>query len=156
MDKTFFLSPIGLIEICGSENGISSLNFITQLNEQVYLPETLAECVVQLNEYFSGKRKTFNLKLDIHGTQFQQQVWDAVSKIPFGKTQSYHDIAAKINDVSAVRAVGGANGKNKIAIIIPCHRVIGQDGNLTGYAGELWRKKWLLEFESENKQGLLF
>ncbi len=156
MDKTFYLSPIGLIEICGSENGISSVTFVSALNEQVFRPESLAECVVQLDEYFSGKRKNFNLKLDIQGTPFQQRIWNAVCKIQFGKTKSYHDIASETNNSSAVRAVGGANGKNKIVIIIPCHRVIGHDGSLTGYAGEIWRKKWLLEFEAQVKQGVLF
>jgi methylated-DNA-[protein]-cysteine S-methyltransferase len=156
MEKTYYLSPIGLMEICGSDKGISSVKFVAYLNERVYFPETLAECVKQLNEYFIGERKTFDLKLDIQGSEFQKKVWVKVAKIPFGKIKTYHDIAASVKDVGAVRAVGGANAKNKVAIIIPCHRVVGQDGNLTGYAGGIWRKQWLLEFESINKQGKLF
>lgn len=156
MDKTYYLSPIGLIEICGSDKGISSVKFVSYLNERVYFPESLAECVKQLNEYFIGERKKFNLKLDIQGSDFQHKVWDKVAAIPFGKIKTYHDIAASVNDTGAVRAVGGANAKNKIAIIIPCHRVVGKDGDLTGYVGGIWRKQWLLEFESLHRQGTIF
>lgn len=156
MDKTYYLSPIGLIEICGSDKGISSVKFVAYLNERVYFPESLAECVKQLNEYFIGERKKFDLQLDLQGSEFQQKVWGQVAKIQFGKVKTYHDIAASIKDNGAVRAVGGANAKNKIVIIIPCHRVVGQDGDLTGYAGGIWRKQWLLEFESLSKQGVLF
>lgn len=156
MEKTYYLSPIGLMEISGSDKGISSVKFVAYLNEKVYFPETLAECVKQLNEFFLGERKKFNLNLDVQGTDFQQQVWDEIARIPFGKIKTYHDIAVSANGNGAVRAVGGASAKNKMAVIIPCHRVVGHDGDLTGYAGGIWRKQWLLEFESINKQGELF
>jgi len=156
MEKTYFLSPIGLLEIQGSENGISSVSFDAIVDNVIESPPCLRECVTQLYEYFEGKRKSFDLKLDFEGTDFQKKVWNELTKIPFGKTKSYHDIAMKIGDKDAVRAIGHANGKNPIAIIVPCHRVIGSDGKLVGYAGGLWRKQWLLNFENKDIQGELF
>lgn len=104
----------------------------------------------QLNEYFEGKRKSFDLPLITPGTEFQQSVWKILQGIPYGTTRSYKKQAALLGKPDAVRAVANANGWNKISIIIPCHRVIGEDGTLTGYGGGLWRKKWLLEFEKEH------
>jgi methylated-DNA-[protein]-cysteine S-methyltransferase len=101
----------------------------------------------QLDEYFTGKRRTFSLQLDLIGTDFQKKIWNELMKIPFGKTMSYLELAMQHGDVKAIRAVGTANAKNPIAIIVPCHRVIGAGGELVGYAGGLHRKKWLLELE---------
>lgn len=107
----------------------------------------LLETERQLNEYFSGKRKTFNLPMEACGTPFQEEVWEALNQIPYGVTCTYKDIAVKINRPAAVRAVGTAIGRNPISIIIPCHRVIGTDGSLTGFAGGLDRKRLLLDLE---------
>ena len=112
--------------------------------------------MLQLKEYFQGKRTSFNLLLNPQGTKFQKLVWKGLSTIPYGKTISYLAQSKKIGDIKAVRAVAAANGKNPISIIIPCHRVIGSDGSLTGYAGGVWRKKWLLDFENPLKQLSLF
>jgi methylated-DNA-[protein]-cysteine S-methyltransferase len=110
----------------------------------------------KLQEYFEGKRTHFSFPLHFIGTDFQQKVWDELSKIPFGTTYSYLDLAKKVGDIKAVRAVAAANAKNPLWIVIPCHRVIGSDGSLTGYAGGLWRKKWLLEHEKPSNQKSLF
>lgn len=102
----------------------------------------------QLDEYFAGKRTSFDLPLDLQGTEFQLKVWNELLKIPYGKTISYKELSLRLGNLLAIRAAGAANGANPISIIVPCHRVIGSDGSLTGYAGGLWRKKWLLELES--------
>ena len=120
------------------------------------IPEELKEAVLQLQDYFDGKRTTFTFPLNPSGTDFQKKVWDELLHIPFGKTCSYLDLSKKLGDVKAIRAVASANGKNPLWIVIPCHRVIGSDGSLTGYAGGLWRKKWLLEHENPVKQETLF
>ncbi|MBN1937224.1 MAG: methylated-DNA--[protein]-cysteine S-methyltransferase [Anaerolineae bacterium] len=103
--------------------------------------------LVQLDEYFSGVRRVFDLPLGLHGTEFQQRVWRQLLEIPYGQTASYAEVARALGNPQAVRAVGLANGKNPISIIVPCHRVIGSDGNLVGYGGGLWRKEWLLKHE---------
>ena len=146
--KTFYNSPIGLIEISGTENSITSLYFL----DEEFNPESksnlyLEKCVEQLDEYFKGKRKIFELNLQLEGSEFQKKVWNELLKIPYGETKSYMEITKILGDTKAIRAVANANGQNKISIIIPCHRVIGSDGSLTGYGGGLWRKKWLLEHE---------
>ena len=111
---------------------------------------------MQLEEYFNGQRKTFSVRLNPLGTDFQKRVWDELLNIPFGKRTSYMKQTLQLGDEKAIRAVASANGKNPIWIIIPCHRVVGSDGSLTGYAGGLWRKKWLLEHESPSGQTSLF
>lgn len=156
MEKTFYLSPIGLLEIQGSEQGISSVSYNAIVERAIENPVCLRDCITQLNEYFSGKRKVFDLKFDLEGSDFQKKVWAEIIKIPYGKTKSYNDIAKKLGDKEAVRAVGHAVGKNPLAVIIPCHRIIGSDGKLVGYTGGLWRKKWLLGFEYNDTQGELF
>src|SRR3989339_899654 len=146
--KTFYNSPIGLIEISGTENSISSLYFIDQeFNPDLKSNPYIEKCVEQLDEYFNGKRKIFELNIQPEGSIFQKKVWNELLKIPFGETRSYMEITKLLGDLKAIRAVANANGQNKISIIIPCHRVIGSDGSLTGYGGGLWRKKWLLEHE---------
>lgn len=157
MDTCIIKSPLGFTEIIGDDIGIAS---VTVLNSEEIvteiIPETLKECVNQLNEYFEGKRKEFNLKLNPNGTDFQKSVWKLLQQIPYGKSLSYLELSKQLGDVKAIRAVANANGKNPIWIIVPCHRVIGTDGSLTGYAGGLHRKQWLLEHESPNKQQSLF
>ncbi|HNW96824.1 MAG TPA: methylated-DNA--[protein]-cysteine S-methyltransferase [Bacteroidales bacterium] len=154
MKKYYYNSPIGTIEITGSENGIASLYFVETENVYTDCPECLAKCVKQIDEYFNKKRKIFDLKFDLQGTDFQKRVWTELLKIPYGKTCSYLDIAKAIGNKLSIRAVGNANGKNPVSIIIPCHRVIGSDGNLVGYGGGLWRKKWLLDFENKSQTEL--
>jgi methylated-DNA-[protein]-cysteine S-methyltransferase len=112
------------------------------------------QCQAQLNEYFSGERQTFDLPLQQTGTAFQQKVWELLLQIPFGKTVSYQTLSKQYGDAKAIRAVAAANGKNNLAIIVPCHRVIGSNQSLTGYAGGLWRKKWLLEHEAKQHSGV--
>jgi methylated-DNA-[protein]-cysteine S-methyltransferase len=109
----------------------------------------LKECIAQLDEYFRGKRRKFSVNLDLQGTRFQKRVWQALLKIPFGRTASYREVAKAVGNSKAVRAVGNANRVNPVAIIIPCHRVIGSDGSLVGYGSGLWRKRWLLAHEQK-------
>jgi len=150
-------SPLGYTKIIGDENGIQS---VTVLNSEEkitdIIPETLEDCVIQLHQYFEGSRKQFQLKLNPEGTPFQKKIWDELLKIPYGKTVSYLELSKKLDDIKAIRAIANANGKNPLWIIVPCHRVIGSDGSLTGYAGGLQRKQWLLEHESPFKQQSLF
>lgn len=141
-------SPLGFIEICANDAAITSLAFVKEKSEEKSPAHpVLKKCAKQLAEYFSGKRRDFDLPLELEGTDFQTQVWRALLKIPYGKTVSYGDIAKKILNPKASRAVGMANNRNNIAIIIPCHRVIGSDGELVGYGGGLEKKKWLLKLE---------
>ena len=150
-------TPIGTAKIVGDENGISAVTVIDDTMEtSTEIPENLQDCVQQLTEYFNGARKEFTLKLNPQGTDFQKKVWAELLKVPFGKTRTYLEQSKKLGDVKAIRAVASANGKNPIWIIIPCHRIIGSDGSLTGYAGGLWRKKWLLEHENPSTQQSLF
>ena len=157
MESCIITSPLGYTKIVGNEDGISSITVLnSEENVSDIIPEVLEDCVIQLKEYFEGSRQTFNLKLNPQGTDFQKGVWKALETIPFSKTISYLKLSQQLGDVKAIRAVANANGKNPIWIVIPCHRVIGSDGSLTGYAGGLHRKKWLLEHESPHKQLTLF
>lgn len=152
---TYLKSPIGLIKMTGNEKYVTSILFVfedTEMEPEKSNP-VLNKCSKQLTEYFAGKRKEFDVSIDQEGTDFQHSVWDELMKIPFGQTVSYNDIAKNLGDRNSIRAVGSANGKNKISIIVPCHRVIGSDGSLTGYAGGIWRKKWLLNHEKEFSGG---
>lgn len=146
--KAFYKSEIGILEISGSAEGIHELQF-TNLESAPHsaVHGCLKDCFAQLDEYFSGVRTEFSVKLKPKGTDFQQQVWQALLKIPYGRTSSYLDIATAIGNKKAIRAVGAANGRNRIPIIIPCHRVIGSDGSLIGFGGGIWRKEWLLKHE---------
>ena len=149
MFSSFYSSPIGLICITATEAGISSVSFTDGSQEQSEFPENelTKHCAEQIAEYFNGKRKAFDLPLDPRGTDFQKSVWKILCTVSFGKTDSYLSVAKALNNPLSIRAVGAANGRNPIAIIIPCHRIIGTDGSLTGYAGGLWRKEWLLKHE---------
>ena len=142
-------SPVGNVVIVGNETEISCVEFMGDSIEisSHYTSKIIEQCALELQEYFTGVRTEFSLSLCQTGTEFQQKTWTQLEAIPFGKTISYLELAQSLGDKKLVRAVGNANGKNKIAILIPCHRVIGANGNLVGYAGELWRKHWLLEHE---------
>ena len=140
-------SPVGILEISGSNQGIRSILFINEKSEPTAIPVILEDCVKQLNEYFAGTRRNFELLLDPVGTDFQLNVWQQLQTIPFGKTISYLELARLTGSEFNTRAVGNANGKNKINIVVPCHRVIGSSGKLTGYGGGLWRKEILLKHE---------
>lgn len=156
MQTTFINSPLGITKIVGDENGISEISVLDEGIISEKIPTILQKAVAELQEYFEGKRNDFTFKINPKGTDFQQNVWQELLHIPFGKTMSYLDLAKKLGDVKAIRAVASANGKNPLWIVVPCHRVIGSDGSLTGYAGGLWRKKWLLEHENPTQQQSLF
>ncbi|MEK4027495.1 methylated-DNA--[protein]-cysteine S-methyltransferase [Pseudobacillus sp. FSL P4-0506] len=149
--KLDYESPIGVIEILGTDEVILSILFSEEDKKvnvlQPDTPPVLAECYNQLDEYFKGDRYEFTFPYQFEGTDFQKKVWEALKEIPYAETGSYKDIAVSIGNQKAIRAVGSANGKNKLSIVIPCHRIIGSNGTLTGYAGGLWRKEWLLQHE---------
>ena len=156
MPTAFINSPLGITKIVGDENGIAEISVLSEGTVSSAIPKDLKEAANQLQEYFDGKRTDFTFKLNPKGTDFQQKVWKGLLEIPFGKTMSYLELSKKLGDVKAIRAVASANGKNPLWIVIPCHRVIGTDGSLTGYAGGLWRKKWLIEHENPTNQQSLF
>ncbi|WP_103068869.1 methylated-DNA--[protein]-cysteine S-methyltransferase [Aquimarina sediminis] len=158
IDEVCIETPLGIATISGDKNGITSVSVTKESKHtpSTEIPEHLQKAVSQLNEYFKGRRTDFDLTLNPSGTDFQKRVWNELLKIPFGKTVSYLDIAKRLGDPKTIRAAASANGKNPLWIIVPCHRVIGSDGSLTGYAGGLWRKKWLLNHENPVKQQSLF
>jgi methylated-DNA-[protein]-cysteine S-methyltransferase len=157
METCIIKSPLGFTKIVGDADGVASV-IVLNSEEKVtdIIPDELEDCVIQLNEYFEGARTQFDLKLNPEGTDFQNKVWKQLEQIPYGKTISYLELSKQLGDVKAIRAVANANGKNPLWIIVPCHRVIGTDGSLTGYAGGLHRKQWLLQHESPFKQTSLF
>jgi methylated-DNA-[protein]-cysteine S-methyltransferase len=159
MSKLFqvdYQTPIGVLEIIGTEEAISSIMFSEQdivvhpLTKET--PPVLQNCYAQMDEYFQGLLQDFSFPYIYDGTDFQKSVWNALTTISYAETGSYKDIAIAIENEKAIRAVGSANGKNKLSIVIPCHRIIGSNGKLTGYAGGLWRKEWLLSHERKFKQ----
>jgi len=155
--KAFLKTPIGTVRIIGTSVGIQEVSFVESHDSiQAEVPSCLVDCHQQLAEYFHGKRKDFTLTLDLQGTDFQKRVWTELQLLTFGKTRSYLEQARILGDVKAIRAVASANGRNPIAVIVPCHRIIGSNGSLTGYASGLWRKKWLLEHENPPAQTSLF
>ena len=158
METVYINSPLGITKIIGDEAGIAVISVSDVGTNEVSqeIPKVLKDAVSQLQEYFDGKRTDFDLKLNPQGTEFQQKVWTFLLEIPYGKTVSYMEQTKKLGDVKAIRAVASANGKNPLWIVVPCHRVIGTNGSLTGYAGEIWRKKWLLEHENPSTQQSLF
>ncbi|EKA5635073.1 methylated-DNA--[protein]-cysteine S-methyltransferase [Vibrio navarrensis] len=147
-------SPLGEMTLQANDEGILGIWFTTQttrpddLGQEDANQPVLGLALTQLNEYFLGKRTQFDLPIAAKGTAFQMQVWQALTTIPYGETWSYQELANAIGNPKAVRAVGLANGKNPVSIVVPCHRVIGKNGKLTGYAGGIERKQWLLERES--------
>ncbi|UQD55643.1 methylated-DNA--[protein]-cysteine S-methyltransferase [Flavobacterium sp. K5-23] len=156
METAYIKTPLGTATIIGDEDGISVISVSDDGEISVTIPVVLQEAVSQLNDYFDKKRNDFSFKLNPKGTEFQQKVWNALLDIPYGKTRTYLEQSKILGDVKAIRAVASANGKNPLWIVVPCHRVIGSDGSLTGYAGGLWRKKWLLEHENPTNQQSLF
>jgi methylated-DNA-[protein]-cysteine S-methyltransferase len=151
---TYHQSPVGVLKIQCTDADIVLIHFVKDAGIENDHHLLLKKCAGQLDEYFAGKRKDFDLPLNQQGTSFQQNVWNHLLNIPFGKTISYLQLAKQIGDVKAIRAIAATNGKNNIAIIVPCHRVIGSDATLVGYAGGLWRKKWLLEHETKIHSGV--
>jgi len=151
----YYNSPIGWIEIIEDGNSVTYLRFLDQIehiDHEAKNSRLISIVISQLEEYFNNKRRVFDLPVHISGTDFQEKVWKQLLQIPYGTYKTYGKIATELGTKKCVRAVGNANGKNPIAIIVPCHRVIGENNKLVGYAGGLWRKKWLLEHEAENKQ----
>jgi methylated-DNA-[protein]-cysteine S-methyltransferase len=160
IQTTFYKSPIGIAKITGTKNGIESISVLGEEDKSIVfsdeIPHCLQTCVTQLDEYFNGKRSGFDLLVNPQGTNFQKKVWKSLTKVSLGKTKSYLQQAKTLGDVKAIRAIATANGKNPVWIVIPCHRIIGSDGSLTGYAGGILRKKWLLDHENPVKQQSLF
>ena len=164
MNSAFIKSPVGPLHIVSSENHITEISFINSLKGK-NIPEEeidysissdplINRCAQQMTEYFSGIRTSFDFPMKPDGTGFQQSVWNNLLSIPFGRTISYMHLSKQLSNPKAIRAVGTANGSNKIVIAIPCHRVIGTNGSLVGYGGDLWRKKWLLDHEAKFANGV--
>ncbi len=151
---TYYSSPVGYLKLQCSDEHLTELLFADEPGAINNSHPILIKSIAQLNEYFDGKRKSFDLPLQQNGTEFQVKIWDLLSKIPYGKTISYMNLTKQFGDVKAIRAVAAANGKNKLAIIVPCHRVIGSNSKLTGYAGGLWRKQFLLSLEAKHHSGV--
>jgi methylated-DNA-[protein]-cysteine S-methyltransferase len=156
-------SPVGSIEINIADGFIYEIIFIDSEEKQTKTPSAIVsaesikilnQCIAQLDEYFSGKRKNFDLPIRQKGTEFQQKVWTELMQIPYGKTISYLQLAQRLGNVKTIRAAASANGRNQLSIVVPCHRVIGSDGSLTGYGGGLPRKKWLLDHEAKFEDGM--
>ena len=150
--KSILQSPIGTLEICASDKGINTIKLTQEQGDFLENKHTLA-AKTQLHEYFNRKRKTFDVPLDVQGTDFEKKVWDYLVSIPYGRTTNYGTISKEVSTIKAVRAVGRANGKNPVPIIVPCHRVIGSDGSLVGFALGLAVKKHLLRLENPESFG---
>jgi methylated-DNA-[protein]-cysteine S-methyltransferase len=163
-ETIYYKSPVGVLEIRSNQTAIAAVLFLNSWKDKkiseaeinFIKPQSavIKNCVMQLDEYFTGQRKDFSITTLQAGTAFQQTVWQELCNIPYGKTISYLELSKRIGNVKAIRAVGTANGNNSVSIIVPCHRVIGSNGNLIGYGGDLWRKKWLLEHEAKYAHGV--
>lgn len=154
--RAFMKSPVGYLEVVASPKGIRTLTFLPFRVRIHQVPHALKPCISQLEEYFGGTRRVFDVEVDLAGSPFQLKVWNELLKIPYGETISYQELARRTGNEKAFRAVGGANSRNPVSVIIPCHRVIGSNGRLVGYRGGLKRKKWLLEHEHAFDQRDLF
>ena len=157
MNVFIYSSPIGSLEIKANKDFVYSIKFLDKDSESVLTnnyEEIFIQCKEQLDEYFAGLRKIFDFRIEQEGTDFQKRVWTQLTTIPYGKTISYSSLAIQLGDLKKIRAVGTTNGRNNLAIVIPCHRVIGSKNELTGYAGGLWRKQWLLEHEAKYTSGV--
>lgn len=153
---SYYTSPVGELEIQSEDDAITVVGFLRNEKQPEKLTPVIQACIQELEEYFYSGRKFFDVKLKLNGSSFQQNVWSQLIEIPYGKTTYYADIASKVGDINSVRAVGLANGQNPIAIIVPCHRVIGKDGSLVGYGGGLDKKVWLLRHEGALNQLEIF
>jgi methylated-DNA-[protein]-cysteine S-methyltransferase len=154
---TYYKSPLGLLKIGGTDQYINEITFVESEDDIVEAGTPTAllnQCVEQLIEYFNGKRKAFDLPVYQKGTEFQEKVWSELLNINYGRTINYMDLAKRLGNPKSIRAAASTNGKNHICIIVPCHRVIGTNMTLVGYAGGLWRKKWLLEHENKIANGV--
>lgn len=156
MEEARIRTPLGTATLRGNQSGVCSISVSDGHLEQEVVPEVLAQACIQLQEYFRGERQRFDFPIRPEGTPFQQRVWQELRKVPYGHTLSYLELTKKLGDVKAIRAVASANGRNPLWIVIPCHRIIGSDGSMTGYAGGIHRKKWLLNHESPTPQQSLF
>lgn len=151
----YYNSPIGVLELASNGEQLLSVSYL-ETNKASKTTQASTESILfkntkeQLNAYFNSELKVFQLPLNMSGSSFQKKVWQQLTSIPFGKTISYLTLSKQIGNVKAIRAAASANGKNPYCIVIPCHRVIGTNGSLTGYSGDIWRKKWLLEHEAKN------
>ena len=164
VSTAFYSSPIGILKVDASADFISSILFVKTINGEDINESALTikptenpliqKCIDQLQQYFEGNLQVFYLFLQQSGTIFQQKVWEQLRLIPYGRTISYQQLSVQINNVKAIRAVGTANGSNHLSIVVPCHRIIGSNGSLVGYSGDLWRKKWLLDHENKWKNGV--
>jgi len=143
----YYNSPLGEMVITSDEDAITSILFLKETKQDEHRTAVIEQCILELEDYFLKGRKFFSVELNLRGTAFQKKVWTELLAIPYGKTISYEDLAIRIGDIKSIRAVGLANGQNPISIIVPCHRVIGKNGNLTGYSGGLDKKEWLLYHE---------
>lgn len=156
MEEAILHTPLGTARVQGGSEGVRSISISDTLDIPQTVPPVLEPACRQLQEYFGGRRTHFDFRLDLQGTPFQITVWNALLEIPFGQTLSYMDLAKRLGDPKAIRAVAAANGQNPLWVVVPCHRVVGSDGSLTGYAGGLHRKNWLLNHESPHPQQRLF
>lgn len=164
IEIAYYQSPLGVLELRSTGSAISDVLFVnswkgvkvneSELSLAAPTSPVIKACIKQLDEYFAGTRTSFNIHTMQVGTPFQQTVWTELCNIPYGRTISYLELSKRIGNVKAIRAVGTANGNNSICIIVPCHRVIGSNGELIGYGGDLWRKKWLLEHEGKMANGV--
>ena len=158
MHSIFFDSPVGQLTLVASDAGLRAILWPTEKPGRVKLPDVirgdhrmLQEATRQLTEYFNGMRQTFDIPLDLRGTPFQVKAWRSLTDIPYGTTASYAEQAGRLGAPRAVRAVGSANGRNPISIVLPCHRVVASNGSLAGFAGGLDAKRWLLDFETTSQ-----
>ena len=158
---TYYKSPIGLIRISGTETYISEMIFEDEATtspvngaSEIIFPSLIIHAIEQLIQYFQGQLRNFDLPVNQNGTEFQKTVWHELVNIPYGKTISYLELSRRLGNPKVIRAAASANGKNNICIVVPCHRVIGSKNDLVGYAGGLWRKKWLLSLENKIAHGV--
>jgi methylated-DNA-[protein]-cysteine S-methyltransferase len=159
---TYYQSPVGALRIGGTDTYISEISFADKGTEisarsaslEGPVSPLVIQCIEQLIQYFQGQRRVFEFPIAQDGTDFQQKVWNELTAIPFGKTISYLELSRRLGDTKAIRAAASANGRNNIAIVVPCHRVIGSKRDLVGYGGGLWRKKWLLDHETKVLYGV--
>ena len=147
LGRVYISSPVGELVIESEDGKIITLGFLKDSKQEEKTSPVIDQCISELEEYFSGSRKFFSFEMDLRGTEFQIKVWNELLNIPFGKTISYEELAIRIGNIKSIRAVGLANGQNPIAIVVPCHRVIGKNGELVGYGGGLDKKIWLLQHE---------